>query len=83
MSPMQKSSASAMPNPSKPFKKMLDTMAFGTMTAAFFISSDMWMAPSAPMKANTLPSSPTKKESPLVGQPPRLMNVWNTCEGCP
>ena len=81
MSPRQKSSASAMPNPSKPFKKMLNTIAFGTTTAAFCISSAMWMAPSAPKKANTLPSSPTKNESPSVGQFPPLMNLWNTCEG--
>ena len=82
MSPMQKISASAMPNPRKPFKTMLNTIAFGTMTAAFFISSDVWMAPSAPKKANTLPSSPTKNESPSVGHFPPLMNVLNTCEGC-
>ena len=75
MSPMQKSSASAMPNPSKPFKTMLNTIAFGTTTAAFCISSDMWIAPSAPKKAYTLPSSPTKKESPSVGHFTPLMNV--------
>ena len=82
MSPMQKSRASAMPNPSKPFKTMLNTIAFGTTTAAFFISSDIWMAPSAPKKAYTLPSSPTKNESPFVGQFPPFMNNLNTCDGC-
>ena len=38
------------------------------------------MAPSAPKNANTLPSSPTKKESPFVGQLPPLMNFWKTSD---
>lgn len=60
---MQKSGVSTMSNHSKPSKTTLDTMAFGTTSAAFCISSHLWIAPSAPKKACTLPSSPTEKES--------------------
>ena len=41
MSPMQKSNANAIPKPNVPLRKMLNVMARGTMTAAFWISSAM------------------------------------------
>jgi len=64
ISPMQKRSARAIPSPMTPLSMMLEMMARGTTIEACWISSDMWMAPSAPKNAYTFPIRPTKTESP-------------------
>jgi len=77
MSPMQKRIATSIEKPMTPFKAIEATREWGTTVDAFLISSLMWIAPSAPMKAKTVVMRPTKKDIPL-SYPPLLRYLTKT-----